>query len=149
MTPTPIDPSDAERYDAAVAEAADAVAAALSATSVSPDTDAIFTAAGITPTTETRMAALTAGRRIYADRAELHRQELAGGEARTEAARRGAAASAAGDLDRVVKDPKAGLEAIFAVVIAHRRATGHPHPVGAITFEAAVEAAVQVRSWQP
>jgi hypothetical protein len=138
--------ADAERYAAAVDEAAALVARTLAATSVAPSTDVIFVAAGFTPNTETRMAALTAGRRIYANRAEVLRLEHAAGVTRAEARVHSAVNVARFELDRVVRDPKCGLDAIFTAVIALRRATELVHGVEAVTVDAAVELAVQYRS---
>ena len=135
--------TEAERYAAALAAAADSVADELSATGVAPSSDAIFEAAGFTPSTETRMAALSAGRRIYADRAEALRQVRLAGESAEKTSTRRAIALAQLELDRVVNDPTVDSEKILAAVVALRRACGRSHAREAVTFAAAVELAVE------
>lgn len=142
-----------ERYEDAVAEAAGVVASTLEATGTAPldsvAVDGIFRAAGFTPDSETRMAAVRLGRRIYAERQDARGKAEREGEASAASARRSAAYIAKADLERITGDPTCDLTAIFAGVIAHRKATGVPGPVDGITFESAVELATQKRSVLP
>ncbi len=138
---------DAERYAAALAEAATLVATSLEATGREVSVDAIFEAAGFKPTGDMRMEAFRAGRRINADRVEALRQSQIEGERLANLKIGQEVHIATFELDRTIKDPKCNLDAIFDAVIALRRVTSRNTMLSeSVTFEAAVASAVQHRS---